>query len=163
MGLCSCRTILYNKRGVFRCLSFELWAESSLVVWRGKRGCLLDFRSVKYFSPRCPYVRGPPDGELGTTYRVTCPINSFIFRLENKFPLRILLDQQRYDLIWALADTYFAIAFAFDVVGPITLSPFTNWLWTSPREPMIRTMILIWYPNSLHLLQSSIYLLNLCW
>ena len=62
-------------------------AESSLVIWRGKRGCLLDFRSVKYFSPRCPYVRGPPDGELGTTYRVTCPINSFIFRLENKFPV----------------------------------------------------------------------------
>ena len=151
MGLCSCRTILYNKRGVFRCLSSVCWeqshrhtygvfwpltrrgsgrfisiqvvnhktlihnascsqqrwgrnrqtpeyggvrggggskrAESSLVIWRGKRGCLLDFRSVKYFSPRFPYVRGPPDGELGTTYRVTCPINSFIFRLENKFPL----------------------------------------------------------------------------
>ena len=66
-------------------------AESSLVVWRGKRGFLLDFRSVKYFSPRCPYVRGPPDGELGTTYRVTCPINSFIFRLENKFPINTLI------------------------------------------------------------------------
>ena len=173
MGLCSCRTILYNKRGVFRCLSSVCWeqshrhtygvfwpltrrgsgrfisiqvvnhktlihnascsqqrwgrnrqtpeyggvrggggskrAESSLVIWRGKRGCLLDFRSVKYFSPRFPYVRGPPDGELGTTYRVTCPINSFIFRLENKFPLwgyvpvaLFYITSEAYSAVWAL-------------------------------------------------------------
>ena len=49
-------------------------AESSLVIWHWKKGCLLDSRSDKYLSLCYLYVRGPPDGGLWTTYRVTCSI-----------------------------------------------------------------------------------------